>query len=1127
MKNDVHLRRALWVPTLCAGALLAACSGSSSSSNPSGIDGGTFSLATVSVDSGQIWQINRPISFTFSQPVDFDTVNLNTISIQQLGGGPAVGDFYAHATDPNTVIFQPVCPRKGDFSDAGFKPGGVAYQVNVPSFDNGATTVQSVSGRSLTGGSTRTFTTPASAQLDQLFLDPVAGPPTPLLRPLSTTGCYLELGDDADNRQYFEADMTGAGSLPLNYRVPMNLYSDPSSHIAVVVEFNQAVSPTPENISTSRIQIQYQQDNGDWTKVQSSIELVANCSETGATIRLAPVGVLPQGSPLRVWVGPQFEDLVGDRNIVELNNFANMNSDFATDDGVNPTDIADEYLEEFLTLDFEDRESALDSPRATWGPDGLKASFAFTGDGGPGGNFDFRVPPGTDFVLDTISDQVFGGPDFVQTASQLVVNGRLNVRNFHIPETSTMRIQGPNPALILASGYVLIEGKLSVDGGKAAQVFTLNTPYQPEAGAAGQGGGGAGGTGSFLTSQVTPRGQNGYGAFNVANGGGEGGEGGWSATSSANNRRSAGGGGGVFGHDMPANVTGAPELFCPDQSMYGLDAESGFVGGPNSFSTIVTTRQPPYGGKVGPSPFTDFGGRADDFFGSMRKDFNTADERLVTGELLSTYAGAGGGGGGDATKAPNGYPPATLVNGNSDKGAGGGGGAGGLTIMALGNIKIGSVGSITAIGGHGSGGENTGGTNRIGGGSGGGSGGHIILQTAAKFDLSDVPIGSMALDARGGEGGAGEGNQGGADEKERSNVASDAKHSGFPNPTGVGTLGDDNPWVPTLDSVCISYNTSLTAAQQKYVVRAAGGDGGPGVIQIHVGNLDFASSGHDILYPTGTEASLAGVVRPYPHGYDGISKRWVDQLLPTFGRISKAQTSWIPLGGVTVAPGASVSDPLSFLFDGTDISGSSTDGFILAPGGVVPALSPILAPAAAVEAAGLPEITGIRTLRFDASALTDDIYKRNANLTRLFSLTIGSSEFTVASAEYIKDGSNEYLDVTVQSSDPELTVQTGLVELIPRYFRVVTEGVVDSLPASASIKIEFQATTVNPQGAPSTDDVSAWVTDISALDTAQGAPTQWRFLRYRVSFDISVNNDPLTAATPQPMLEFLRMPFKF
>jgi hypothetical protein len=216
---------------------------------------------------------------------------------------------------------------------------------------------------------------------------------------------------------------------------------------------------------------------------------------------------------------------------------------------------------------------------------------------------------------------------------------------------------------------------------------------------------------------------------------------------------------------------------------------------------------------------------------------------------------------------------------------------------------------------------------------------------------------------------------------------------------------------------------------------------------------------------------------------------------------------------------------LAFLFDGTDTG----TGLIQSSGGVVTALDPILEPLTPIEGAGLPEVTGPRTIRMDASALPDDIYRLNPSLLRLFGLKIGAGNYTVAAAEYSTEGADQYLDLTIQSTDPTLDAGTtvGLVELIPRYFRVVTSGTPDAMPNSSSIQIEFQATGENAQGQPDEAGVSAWVTDISALDTTAGSSTVRRFLRYRVSFDIAVGGAPLNSSTPRPTLEFLRMPFKF
>jgi len=123
------------------------------------------------------------------------------------------------------------------------------------------------------------------------------------------------------------------------------------------------------------------------------------------------------------------------------------------------------------------------------------------------------------------------------------------------------------------------------------------------------------------------------------------------------------------------------------------------------------------------------------------------------GELTAPVAGSGGGGGGNAIFTPV-WPPVFIPTGD-EKGAGGGGG-GGLGILVASRIVLGVQGKIRCDGGAGGGGENTLFLNRVGGGSGGGSGGYLLLQ-ARSVDLSQAQ--DNALTALGGRGGVGKDNQ--------------------------------------------------------------------------------------------------------------------------------------------------------------------------------------------------------------------------------------------------------------------------------------------------------------------------------------------------------------------------------
>lgn len=1116
MNISFSLQRNAWVPAFFAGLLATACS--------SGGDGGnsitsSMTLPSVSVTQGQEWKINRPIQFNFSQPVDFSTVDQSTINIAQSNGEAAVGTFISDPTDARVVVFQPACPTKADLSDSGLKPGRT-YRIRVGDVNNSVSYVRSTSGAPLQLGTNRTFVTPSGTEASELFIDLVPGAPSPRVLPVSdgntSAATYLEVGLDDSNRTYFVRDVFGNGGLPGGAEAPLNLYSRIDSRMAVIVEFNQPVNPLTTNINADRLYLEYLLPGGlGWARFESGVELIQNCSLTGAAVRLTPSGVLPQNSQVRAVVAAEFEDLVGNRNDSRLVNFALMDTETFEEMGV-PVEYADELRTEFLvagetsSLSREDTQALLDTPPAAWGGGALRAAFDFAGTGGPGGDFDWHVPANTDFVFDTTQTVIVGGPDGVPTTFLTVINGRLDINDLVLPSTSRILIQGNKRAEFLISGEATIDGQIIANGASATSVFTLDTPNLPEPGAAGRAGGGSGGIASYLTTQSTPRGGNGNGPFGAVGLGGEGGEAGW-GTGSAGNRRGGGGGGGVLGKDvLLTNTTGgtgecdpATRPFIPDQALWGLDAEDGFPGMTSAKSSFDANRMP-YGGRKSLGPFDPISD-LDDFYGLLRKNVGTPLEFSVRGELESPTAGAGGGAGGDATSAST-YPPVTLVASGEDKGCGGAGGGGSFTMLTLGDITFGSGGKITADGGSGNGGENVSGWDRIGAGSGGGSGGHIILQTASRIDLSAVPNSVVAISAKGGQGGCGASGAGGANENGNTTPGSDARHVGV----SAGAT-NDNPFSP---SVC---NTGIG------VRRAAGGDGGPGLIQLHVGKVPIPGDNSSDVIPPPGNTNLYSIIKPPPLGYDNISASWKDQPVPFFGRLSKGQSKWLALGEVATDPTTGNPSPITFFFDGTDTS----TGLINAPLGTVPSLPPILAPAADVSAPGLPDVSmdDPRTLLLDADdfAPGDVIYKRNPALLVGYQLKVGSTSMTVAAASY--DSTLDVLSVTVESSDPAVPT-AGLAELIPRFFRVETNGVLDALPSSSEITIEFQAAPRNSLGVPDESNATAWVTDVALLNSAGNNPS-FRYVRFRVSFDISAMGSSLTFNTPRPLLRFLTIGFRF
>ena len=1109
---------------------LSACGGGGGSSS-------TFAVQSVSVPNNAVWPINRPIEIVFSEPIDFSTVSLSTISIRTLDGVPAVGSFEQDPDDMRIVRFVPRCPTRDDFLDAGLTPSPntqsrIEYKISVVAASGSAPSVRSISGGVVGQGQPRDFITPLIDEpLDTLFLDTVPGPPAPIVRSAGMTtperATRIEISTEPKTELFFED-----GVLPGGVNVPLNLYSNSDTQLSVFVEFDQPISPRSENITSQRIDLQYDADldpsSEDWVSIGTDVSLVANCVDSGATVLLRPVGILPQGRTLRVRVSPQFQDLVGEVNPSNVASFAFMDTQVPDNSPLpNPDESGDEVFESFVSSaevvgSREDDEATFEEPAplATWGDDRLTAGFDFEGTGGPGGNFDLYLPAGQTIIFNTTSSVFVGGPGGAQVTQQVAVNGLLDVRDLVIPEASTLLIQGPNPARILATGNVIVNGTLTARGSSNSGVVTLNTANVPEAGSAGQAGGGRGGKGSFLTTQSTPRGEQGFGAFNTPGGGGEGGESGFSQTAQSTSRRPGGGGGGTFGPDIADNTFVTP---CPDNNIVGLDAEPGFRGS-NAARGALSNVIPPAGGAVGPRPFFD-DDDTNDFFGTMILDAGG----VVRGELMQPWAGAGGGGGGDAVTGTS-FPNPNFNANTDEKGSGGGGGGGSLRIQALGNVVIGPRGLINVNGGHGGGGENTSSLDRIGGGAGGGSGGHLIIETVQQIDLSQVlgtlphtgqndanglPILDVGLIAAGGQGGAGASNAGGA---------GTSTSRQFPCRDATPLDAANCPAIGVNQIVC------------------AGGDGGPGLIQLHVLNLDSGGPTGDIIEPiSGTLFEVGplanfncasnfnapknnGVIKPPPVGSpwrstttSSSTEGW-DQLLPAFGPVTRARSTWIPLGEASAQDGTTTPGALTFFFEGTDAM-----GFVEKTGTTVTELPLILdGNVSAVE-------NGFRTAVLPAATLTDDVYQRNASLLRGYDLRVlpGGTplEFRVASATY--DSVADAFRVTVEGTgDPLAGLEFLPFELRPRFFRLSTGGVDDFLPDSATVQIEFQATEATLTGEPNeTVGVpSAWETDITALN---GNPA-WRFVRFRVRFDIdAMGTVTLDVQTPRPSLDFLKLPFRF
>jgi len=162
-------------------------------------------------------------------------------------------------------------------------------------------------------------------------------------------------------------------------------------------------------------------------------------------------------------------------------------------------------------------------------------------------------------------------------------------------------------------------------------------------------------------------------------------------------------------------------------------------------------------------------------------------------------------------------------------------------------------------------------------------------------------------------------------------------------------------------------------------------------------------------------------------------------------------------------------------------------------------------------------------------APADVIYLQNTNLQRNFKLTVGGIPYSVGAA--VLDDTDDMLYLTVADPNADLSENVGNSELRPRYFGITTLGIEGSLPSSSSVKIEVEVAEAdaNDPSAPSATQTTGFVTDIENVNFGGLGmdATALRFMRYRVTFDITQGTAPLDFSTPRPQMDFLRVPYTF
>ena len=90
---------------------------------------------------------------------------------------------------------------------------------------------------------TRAFTTPMSSLFGELFVDDVAGPPRPVLRPAGSTDPNATRLVVGGALHYFELQPGGAVELAPPLELPLSLHSDPSTRVELLLQLDQSLAP--------------------------------------------------------------------------------------------------------------------------------------------------------------------------------------------------------------------------------------------------------------------------------------------------------------------------------------------------------------------------------------------------------------------------------------------------------------------------------------------------------------------------------------------------------------------------------------------------------------------------------------------------------------------------------------------------------------------------------------------------------------------------------------------------------------------------------------------------------------------------------------------------------------------
>jgi len=270
-------------------------------------------------------------------------------------------------------------------------------------------------------------------------------------------------------------------------------------------------------------------------------------------------------------------------------------------------------------------------------------------------------------------------------------------------------------------------------------------------------------------------------------------------------------------------------------------------------------------------------------------------------------------------------------------------------------------------------------------------------------------------------------------------------------------------------------------------------------------------------------------------------------LIPFFDSSTMFQSDWVDTGTSLLRLPAilgAASSPGDFpvwrdglegtFFDGIQVGDGTgaLDGRVLrTAGSAVESLSDI---ARAPGDAALTNFTA--TITWASSYFDDERFLLNASLLVGFdfrpNISIPNSpRYQIAAASW--DPFLDVLTLTIDVEDGPIIgagQQSVTWAIFPKFFRVDTSEVKDTLPSSGYVRVEFQGADEvgrdllsNPivewagTNIPNEAGATAWTSDLTSLEGK-------RYFRYRVTFDVAEQGG-LNVASPVPVLKYLNIPF--